>query len=184
MNKILCFIACFLLGFVFLSCMVLPDVKDSNYHYPIDGHTNNAAIAVKDYTSLGIIFVKSSETIDGNGNHTGSKITFEMLMQEAQKLNADDIINVKIDVNPIREIVSTDKQSETITKTTYNYTATALAIKYTNAIPNSSINTQEIGKSVMIQNKEEKAKISAGKTIGLISGIILPILGIILLAGF
>jgi len=113
------------LGFLLSSCVYMLPVID--YSYPHAGTSNNASIVVKDYESLGIITVKSSEIIDGFGNHTGSKITNEMLMLEAQKLGADDIINIRIDINEVKDFSADGKPF----KTTFNYTATALAIKYT-----------------------------------------------------
>jgi len=120
------------IALVFASCMTYPKV---DFGYPQTGNSSNASIVIKDYETKGIIFVKSSETIDGNGNHTGSKITYEMLLREAQKLGADDVINIRIDVNEILEfdLLGTPR-------TIYNYTATALAIKYTAAIVSNSRN--------------------------------------------
>jgi hypothetical protein len=95
---------------------------------------------VKDFESKGIIFVESKVTIDINGEHNGSEITYEMLMKEAQKLDADDIINVRID--EIEDHTTLDKFSyesdifagrQYIAKT-YIYKATALAIKYTKTL--------------------------------------------------
>ena len=88
------------IGVYFASCATTtyPAV---NYHYPQSGNSNNATIVVKDYQPMGIIFVKSSEIVDGAGNHTGSKITYEMLMLEAKKLDADDVINIRIDMNQV-----------------------------------------------------------------------------------
>jgi uncharacterized protein YbjQ (UPF0145 family) len=63
-----------------------------------------------------------------------------MLMTEAQKLQADDIINVRIDVtktrtaNQVRSGEAKGAPVRTVITTTYDYTATALAIKYTNAV--------------------------------------------------
>jgi hypothetical protein len=104
----------------------------ADYTFPQAGSINNAPLAVKDYQPLGIIFVQSTEIIDGNGNHTGSKITYEMLMREAIKLGADDVINIKIDVNEVQEIIPA--AGGDVVRITYNYTANALAIKYTDAI--------------------------------------------------
>jgi len=114
---------------VFSSCSSIPSNR-IDYSYPQSGSSNNASIAVKDYQAVGIIFVKSTEIIDVNGNHTGSKITYERLMLEVQKLNADDFINLRIDVNYVQEYDS----NNVLTRTLYNYTANALAIKYTTAI--------------------------------------------------
>jgi hypothetical protein len=108
-----------------------------DYAYPQSGNINNAApIPVKDYETLGIIFVESTEVIDGNGIHTGSKITHALLMREAEKLGADDVINLRIDVQEIKEFVSVSGNNlgGKALQTTYKYTATALAIKYTDVI--------------------------------------------------
>ena len=114
------------------SCVTVTPKED--YAFPQAGSINNAPLAVKDYQPLGIIFVTSTEIIDGNGNHTGSKITYEMLMREAIKLGADDVINIKIDVNEVQEIIPAANGNGKVLKTTYNYTANALAIKYTDAV--------------------------------------------------
>ena len=48
--------------------------------------------------TAGIIFVESTAVYDSHGNMLeGSRITYTMLMREAQRLGADDIINVRID---------------------------------------------------------------------------------------
>ena len=124
-------------------------IPNVDFNFPYIGISNNAPIAVKDYEIMGIITVKSSELIDGNGNHTGSKITNEMLLSEAKKLGAHDVINVRIDVN----------QNENFTlegvriRTTYNYTATALAIKYTTTLAVAGGNNfQSIGNNEIILN--------------------------------
>jgi uncharacterized protein YbjQ (UPF0145 family) len=88
----------------------------------------NSLIAIKDYEALGIIFAKSTK-VEAGSNKTGSEITYEMLMSEVQKLGADDVINVKIDVH----------KKSTWMRTEYNYTASALAIKYTTALPIENI---------------------------------------------
>ena len=98
-----------------------------------------APYVLKDYVVKGIVFVESKVTIDVNGERTGSEITNFMLMKEAQKLGADDIINVKIDEKEESKVVDGyDKDAKFIDrkykKTSYLYQATALAIKYTNAI--------------------------------------------------
>lgn len=110
--------------------------KYANYE---SGTYNEAAIPVKDYITKGIIFVESKVTIDVNGEKTGSEITNEMLMREAAKLDADDVINVKIDKIEAHKIVdSYDKDGYFIKRKyrqlNYIYKATGLAIKYTKVI--------------------------------------------------
>jgi hypothetical protein len=123
-----------LLLFVLTSCVNVSAPK-VDHSFPHTGSSNNAFVAVKDYETLGIIIVKSSEVIDGNGNHTGSKITWEMFMVEAQKLGADDVINIRIDVN---QKIDFNLRGIPI-RTTFDYTATALAIKYTTALAGEGI---------------------------------------------
>jgi hypothetical protein len=179
MNKF--FAVSVLVCFIFASCTTTTPrrARDVNYTYPHSGSSSNAPIAIKDYQSLGIIFVRSSETVDGYGNHTGSKITYEMLMLEAQKLNADDIINIRIDVNHNQEIY-TGYNSEVVTKTTYNYTATALAIKYTTAITlgsadESQDDSQDLASTMpaipIVRNIESQSG-GAGKTVAIVSGVL------------
>ena len=127
-----------------------PPLPEVDYNHSHIGSFNYAPITVKDYEIKGIIFVKSSEMIDGNGNHTGSKITNEMLMLEAQKLGAHDVINIRIDVNQKEEFASGGIRI----RTTYNYTASALAIKYTTplAVGNAGNYFQSIGNNDVILN--------------------------------
>ncbi|MCL2244736.1 MAG: hypothetical protein FWC03_09775, partial [Treponema sp.] len=101
MKKLLGLFIVFALFFV--SCASQPKI---DYTYPQSGNIYNAApIPVKDYETLGIIFAESTEITDENGNHNGSKITFAMLMREAAKLGADDVINLRIDVQEIKELI-------------------------------------------------------------------------------
>jgi len=148
MNKIAAL--CVFWALVFVSCTTT--VPNVNYKYPHDGVSNNAVLAIKDYQPVEIIFVKSTEIYDGEGNHTGSKITYEMLMAEAKRLGASDVINIKIDVNMVEEVAD-----DFTTKTTINYTASALAIKYTNAIQGDNrINiVQNLGKDTIIDENEQ-----------------------------
>ena len=171
------FISCILLepvappNPVAVSSPTIPPGNNVNINYPNNGNTNNAAIVVKDYETRGMIFVKSTEVIDGNGNHIGSKITYEMLMREAQKLGADDVINIKIDVNQTRENLLYIGYN--VDKTTYNYTASALAIKYTTAIPIATNNYQDISKVMELTSSETRRRVDRSFNI-LDNGIIFP----------
>ncbi|MDR0288211.1 MAG: hypothetical protein LBI03_10985 [Clostridiales bacterium] len=129
-----------LLGFVALAVAAIATscataIPKASYTFPQAGNIHDAPLAVKDYQPLGVIFVQSTEIIDGNGRRSGSKITYEMLMREAIKLGADDVINIKIDVNEIQEFIpSMTSGGSNILRITYKYTANALAIKYTDAV--------------------------------------------------
>ena len=159
------------IGLILVSCASVPGSRLSgprprvDHSFPQTGTSNNAAIVVKDYETLGIIFVKSSVTIAGN--RTGSKITYEMLMLEAQKLGADDIINIRIDVN---EKVDFDSSGNPI-RTTLNYTANALAIKYTTAVPIAANTSQYIANRMNVSSietrthvRDQKRNIAANNT--------------------
>ena len=131
MKKYIAIIAVCVLGFC--SCATI-DNPVIDYSYPSDGSTNNVKIAGKDFVSVGIIFVNSVETFDSEGNHTGSKITYEMFMREAARLGADDVINLKFDVNKKEVKAKSQNTGFEMVITTYSYTGTGLAIKYTEAI--------------------------------------------------
>jgi len=159
--------------FVFFSCTTnLPSV---NYKYPYEGYFNNAALAVKDYEPVGIIIVKSSEMIDEDGNHTGSKITHEMLMLEAKNMDANDVINIRIDINEVKEIVRSNYYDIDIKRTTYNYTATALAIKYTKAVTagNSSNNKISASETETETNTNTKKSKTPWVILGIVSAVLI-----------
>lgn len=98
------------------------------------GWSDYAPIAIKDYLVLGSVHVVSEEVIKRGflgitRSHTGSQVTYDLLIKEAKKLGADDIINVRIDrkdssVHGILDWIVGFAES-------YTYSANALAIKYT-----------------------------------------------------
>ena len=99
------------------------------------GWSDYAEIAVKDFDPVGVVRVTSKEVFDTRHvgikkTSTGSKVTYDMLIAEAVKLGAHDIINVRIDVanksssGPFDYFKGTKKEIE--------YIGTALAIKYKN----------------------------------------------------
>ena len=169
-------ITALLIIFVFSGCMtaappgaiILPPGFSENYYvFNSEGKIMYVIIPpMRDFTTLGLIFVESSATYDSNGNIIeGSKITLDMLMREAHKLKADDIINIKLDeienisvTEEIRMIQTTVTDSSTgqsrvenretkvhIINKTVQYKANAIAIKYTNNIvpPPVSSNQQD-----------------------------------------
>jgi len=113
-----------MLGMLVLAvCFVLAGCVSSSATSESRGQVLQVELATKDFVTLGIIFVTSTETQDSSGSTIeGSKITFEMLMKEAQRLGADDIVNLRIDES---------RASSSFTGVTpVTYKATALAIKY------------------------------------------------------
>ena len=118
---------------IFAVCL-LAACTTNNFSANLSGASDYSTVAVKDFISLGIISIESKEIHYSSPlgfvkRVEGSKITFNDLMQEAAKLEADDIINVRIDMNTNY----VKRASDWITGWTkiYTYTGTALAIKYT-----------------------------------------------------
>jgi hypothetical protein len=98
------------------------------------GWSDSATIPVKDFESLGVVVVEARETLKLGPlslfkSYTGSRITYSDLLAEAQKLGADDVINVRIDTRTETEHTLLD--FFTGWTATYFYTGTALAVKYT-----------------------------------------------------
>ena len=112
----------------------------------LTGKIDQIILVEKNFTVLGIIFLTSTAIIDSNGSIIeGSPVTYEMLMKEAQKLGADDVVNLRIDeiqknteiqklnhenIDYQQSITTVSKRIIVQREITYN--ATALAIKYMN----------------------------------------------------
>ena len=106
----------------------------NNFTANVAGSSDYATVVVKDFTTLGIVTVHSTEVhysgpLGFKKSVEGSKISFSDLMQEAARLEADDVINVRIDMNTNYTKGAFDWL--TGWTRTYTYTGTALAIKYT-----------------------------------------------------
>jgi len=86
----------------------------------------------KSYDTLGLVFATSVTEFDENKNEISSQEgIITMLLREAHKLGADDILNVRIDENTvIIQITSEGTTPKTYLKRTVTYTGSALAIKY------------------------------------------------------
>jgi len=109
----------------------------ADYSANAAGASDYASIAVKDFVTLGIVTVKTieihySSPFGFKKRIEGSKVTFADLMQEAARLEADDIINVRIDTNANYTKGAFDWISGW--SRTYTHTGTALAIKYTDKV--------------------------------------------------
>ena len=108
------------------------------------GTIEQITLKEKNFTVMGTVFLTSSATIDGNGSIIdGSPVTYEMLMKEAQKLEADDIANLRIDTIQKSTEIQTIKQERAeyreristvsqriIAQRVVTYNAVALVIKY------------------------------------------------------
>ena len=117
----------------------------TDFSVNVAGLSDNVTIVVKDFITLGIVTVQTTEIhhsspLGFNKSIIGSKITYADLMQEAAKLEADDIINIRIDVhsNYTRRVFDWLVGWSRV----YNYTGTALAIKYTEKLNSNEVSPQ------------------------------------------
>jgi uncharacterized protein YbjQ (UPF0145 family) len=131
-----------------MAVCALAACKTTDYTGNVSGASDHAAIAVKDFVTLGIVTVQATE-IHHSGPFglskkvEGSKITYADLMQEAAKLEADDIINVRIDMHSNY----TKGAFDWLIGWTriYIHTGTALAIKYTDKLDSKIPDSQLSG---------------------------------------
>jgi uncharacterized protein YbjQ (UPF0145 family) len=114
----------------------------------MSGASDYVTVAVKDFVTLGIVTVVTTETHYSSPfgiirRIDGAKITYADLMQEAARLEADDIINVRIDVHTNY----TGSIFDWFTGWTriYTHTGTALAIKYTGKLDSKNVDPQLTG---------------------------------------
>lgn len=141
--SVLAVMVCFFSGCATVSQSLYDKEATKNYAQKQNGkYADVKPYTLRDFKVKGIVFVESKVNIDINGERTGSEITNYMLMKEAQKLGADDIINVRIDEKEESKVVDTYDTYDSklkfkgrkYKKRSYVYQATALAIKYTDAI--------------------------------------------------
>jgi len=118
-----------------------------NLNAPVTGKVAVAGVAIKGYVVIGDVSASSTEThkISPFGfvrKVEGAKITYCDLMQEAARINADDIIDVRIDINTNGKTTFIDwlKGWERC----FTYTGSALAVKYTNFRDFNTANTEPV----------------------------------------
>lgn len=155
-----------LLGVV-AGVLTLAACTTANYSSNVAGAADYAAIAVKDFVTLGIVTVKTTEThycspFGFVRRIEGSKITFADLMQEAAKLEADDIINVRVDVNASYTKGAFDWLVGW--SRTYTHTGTALAIKYTDKLDSDTTDSHLSSIPKMPEPSGAVKKSRTGKT--------------------
>ena len=105
-----------------------------DYTVPIAGMYDRAGVVEKNFILIDTITVHAEEkhTISPFGikrTVEGAKVTYSDLMLEAAKVNADDVINVRIDMQTTGETTFVDWVKGW--ERTFFYTGQALAIKYT-----------------------------------------------------
>jgi len=133
--------------FALIMCAVLMAMActTTDYTSNMAGASDYATVAVKDFVTLGIVTVHATETHYASAfgfkkSVEGAKITYSDLLQEAAKLEADDVINVRIDVNTTYQ--GTVFDWITGWKRVYTHTGTALAIKYTDKLDSQDADPQ------------------------------------------
>jgi hypothetical protein len=104
-----------------------------DYTVPMAGKYDNASVIVKNFTLIGTVTVRTTEkhTISPLGikrKVEGAKVTYSDLVNEAAKFKADDIINVRIDMQTSGKTTFIDWLKGW--ERTFFYTGRALAIKY------------------------------------------------------
>jgi uncharacterized protein YbjQ (UPF0145 family) len=137
MKKSLCAIA--------IMVVSLAACTTTDYTANMSGVSDHATVAVKDFVTLGLVTVRSTEIHHSSPfglskRVEGSKITFAELLHEAARLEADDIINIRIDVHTNY----TKGAFDWLTGWTrvYTYTGTALAIRYTDKLESKDVDPQ------------------------------------------
>ncbi|MDR2731380.1 MAG: hypothetical protein LBB81_10860 [Treponema sp.] len=136
MRKFIGVLGLFVFCFVFTGCALLPFFKQTETTSTVvekEGGVSMIPLVSKDFDIVEIVFLTSSATRNSRGDIIeGSEITFNMLMKEAQKLGADDIVNLRIDeiTTETEKVTVTERRTETEKVTITEYKASALAIKY------------------------------------------------------
>jgi len=136
------------LTIMLMVALVLAGCASTDYTANMSGASDYATVAVKDFVTLGIVTVGTTEIHYASPfgvikRIEGAKITYADLMQEAAKLEADDIINVRIDVHT--NYSGSVFDWFTGWTRTYTHTGTALAIKYTDKLDSRDVDPQLTG---------------------------------------
>ena len=115
--------------FAFTGCLGMPaHIAEINFqNWGVFGEA--AIIPVRNFESVGLVFSEATFTINDKGQMTGTgTFTYQALLKEAHKLEADAIINVAID----RKLEKVLDGKKMIKKETWY--GSALAIKYTDTV--------------------------------------------------
>jgi hypothetical protein len=114
-------------AFVAAGCMSV------NFTAPISGMYVKAGVSEKDFEVIGVVSVESVEfhkvgPLGFKRTVEGAKVNYTDLMIEAARLEADDIIDVRIDMNAGKPTTFAERMAGW--ERTFTYTGKALAIKY------------------------------------------------------
>jgi hypothetical protein len=123
------------LAFALSGCTTVDRVSR---HYEEGGVYQDISVPNKDFQSLGLVFAEYTRETDGHGGEKGDVYLFYNLLKEAQKLGADNIVNVKIEGNyqdrNERYLFGLFTKDYPTRKTWYG---SATAIKYTETLRNT-----------------------------------------------
>jgi len=116
-----------------LSPLLLAGCVTVDFTVPLQGKHNNVSLAEKDFIVIGSVSIRATEIhsaspLGFSKTVEGSKVTYTDLMQEAARIGADDIIDVRIDMNTSGEAGFLDWL--TGWERTFTHTGEALAIQY------------------------------------------------------
>jgi uncharacterized protein YbjQ (UPF0145 family) len=120
---------------VLLGCILASGCVSNNYTAGMSGSFNQLVPTVKNFDVIGVVVVQSTETHSAGPlgfvkKVEGAKVTYSDLVLKAEKLTADDIIDVRIDMDTNGK--TTFFAWLTGWTRTFTYTGKAIAIKYIN----------------------------------------------------
>ncbi|MDR2376359.1 MAG: hypothetical protein LBD96_07975 [Treponema sp.] len=124
--------------FVVVAVVVMAGCTSVDHTTSRVGWSSYADIAVKNFEAVGVVFLESQEVFEYgpfglSKSLKGSRIVWSDILAEAVNMGGDDIINVRIETTNQTERVKFIDFFTGYTLT-YKYKATALAIKYTEAV--------------------------------------------------
>jgi len=136
----------------------------------------------KDFNTLGLVFAEATKNTDDAGVR-GDVLIYQALLKEAQKLNADYIINVVIDKR-VESTMSTSTTSSPLSSSSSStgmtgketWYGSAVAIKYTTTLTRQEVNQNTAGNSTTtttttspIMNEAGASNTGGGSSSGLFS---------------
>lgn len=164
-----------------VSAIALTSCVSTHYESQATGDTlKMEALAVKDYDIIAPVTVTATTTEKVSmfmihQSKTGSDVIYPSLLDAAQKVGGQDVINVRIAKKQDSEIALGGVLGKEIT---YTYTATALAIKYNNknivsegTIYNADGNVVTTTKNTLMASRSTAPVAAAGGLKGILNTI-------------
>ncbi|MCL2276642.1 MAG: hypothetical protein FWC21_01960 [Treponema sp.] len=121
-----------------------------------DGYFGRQIVTpAKDFTTLGLVFTEKEHQFNPKEYFNGETFTYQALLQEAQKLGADAIINVAIDHRKIKESDTTTilffKKTVDVRKEVWY--GSALAIKFTSTLEHNETVVTTVRDGITVTEK-------------------------------